>query len=467
MYSRWRTPIAVALLILMLTGLAFPQELLLKDQQLLVTMGNSITEMGEAADGYVSIMRKLLQTLYPEMTIYIVNVGISGNKVTDMSERFEQDVVQYRPQWVTISVGVNDVWHDFLRAQLQRSDLNGVPLPLFRQKLIAMVQRAQTAGIQVALFTTTIIKEDLSSAENRKLIDYNRTIRNVARDYKTLLVDMDQAFRQALQPYQKVGMADRGILTYDGVHMLPAGNWLMAKTALVAFGVPPARIDAIKPRIDLLIAEEKKSLAASLARYAEVNFEVGLPREGERRVVFYGSSSVDGWNLAQDFPGIPFLNRGIGGETSRQMVFRFQQDVIKLKPHAAIIFLGSCNDFWPDKQMLPAETKSNLIKMARLAQRHGIRLSFGAVSPVNDYLPGKNFIASHPVAEVQALNDWIRKFCQENGYIFVDFYSAVADSNGQLTREFTDDGMHCNASGYAQWKPLVIQALQELGAWKE
>ncbi|MDZ7263756.1 MAG: GDSL-type esterase/lipase family protein [candidate division KSB1 bacterium] len=443
------------------------QELLLKDRQLLVTMGNSITELGEEADGYVSIMRKVLQTLYPEQTVYIVNVGISGHKATDMSERLERDVLQYRPQWVTISVGVNDVWHDFLRAQLQRSDLSGVPLPLFRQKVIDMVQRSQAAGIQVALFTTTIIKEDLSSAENRKLIDYNQTIRKIARDHKTLLVDMDQAFRQALLLYQKPGMADRGVLTYDGVHMLPSGNWLMAKTALIAFGVPSARIDAIKPRIEALIAEEKKSLATSLARYAEVNFEVGLPREGERRVVFFGSSSVDGWNLAQDFPMIPFLNRGIGGETSRQMVFRFQPDVIKLKPHAVIIFLGSCNDFWPDKQMLPAETKSNLIKMARLAKRNGIQLAVGAISPVNDYLPGKDFIASHPVGEVQALNNWIKKFCQENGYYFVDFYSAVADSNGKLTSEFTEDGMHCNALGYAQWKPVVIQALKDLGAWKE
>ncbi|MCI0494337.1 GDSL-type esterase/lipase family protein, partial [candidate division KSB1 bacterium] len=451
MQNTLRSILFVSILTLLFVSIAQPQELLLKDQQIVVTLGNSITEQGENSDGYVSIMRKVLATLYPEQTIYIVNVGISGHKATDMSERFERDVLQYKPDWVTISVGVNDVWHDFLARERNRPDLQGVPLPLFQSKLIDMVKRSQSQGIRVALFTATVIKEDLSSLENKKLVEYNKAIRKIARDFNCLLLDTDQAFRQALNKFQSPGISDRGILTNDGVHMLPSGNWLMAETALKGFGIPEQRIRLAKPLVEKLIADEKKAIENNLARYQESNFEVGLPRENEKRVVFFGSSSVDGWNLAKDFPTIPLLNRGIGGETSRQMVMRFRQDVLNLKPYAAIIFLGSCNDFWEDKRMPTAETKSNIIKLARMADRNGIGLALGAISPVNDYLAGKDFIASHPVAAVQELNKWIKNFCETNNYVFVDFYSAVSDSNGKLTSEFTDDGMHCNSEGYARW----------------
>ncbi len=462
-----------ALLLLLLSLIAQPIlakdscDLLLQDKQLLITLGNSITQAGEKPEGYVSLMRKILDDLYPEQTVYIVNAGISGHKSTDMSERFERDVLQYSPDWVTISVGVNDVWHGFYDHHPKGDGPRGVPLPLFREKVIDMVARAQASGIRVALFTTTVIKEDLSSPENTKLVVYNKALRQIASKYNCLLVDMDKAFRRALEPYQKPGMKDRGILTSDGVHMLPPGNWLMAKTVLAAFGVPEKRIEMIRPRIKELVAEEKKALAKSLARYAECNYEVGMPRRNEKRLVFYGSSSVDLWNLARDFPHLPFLNRGIGGETTRQMVFRFRQDVIGLKPYAAIIFFGSCNDFWPKHKMPVAETKSNIIKMARAAKGAGIKLAFGAVSPVNDYLPGRDIVATHPIEKVQQLNDWIKDFCQQNGLVYVDFYSPVADSTGKLAKEFTNDGMHCNATGYAKWKPIVVRALKELGAWKD
>lgn len=442
-------------------------ELLLKDRQFLVTLGNSITEGGEWPGGYVSIMRTALDVLYPERTIYIVNAGIGGHKSTDMSERFERDVLQYQPDWVTISVGVNDVWHGFDESHPQGGGPGGVPLPLYKEKVIDMIKRAQAAGIQVTLFTTTVIMENLSSPENQKLVAYNAVVRELAKKYQCLLVDMDAAFRQALQPLQKSGMPDRGAFTNDGVHMLPAGNWLMAKTALITFGVPEERIELIKPQVDQAIAKEQQILHEHFSRYQESNHEVSLPQDEEMRVVFYGSSSVDMWNLAKDFPNVPFLNRGIGGETSRQLALRFRQDVADLKPYAAIIFFGSCNDFWSDNKMTPAETKSNIIKMARMAAAQNIKLAFGAVSPVNDYLPGKDYVTSHPVATVQALNAWIKDYCQKDGHLFIDFYSAVADSSGKLTAGYTDDGMHCNKDGYEKWKPLVVQALKDLGAWKE
>jgi lysophospholipase L1-like esterase len=156
------------------------------------------------------------------------------------------------------------------------------------------------------------------------------------------------------------------------------------------------------------------------------------------------------------------LNRGIGGETSRQMRLRFVQDVVALKPAAAIIFLGSGNDFWPDQRMSVVDTKSYLARIARLAKGSGIRLGIGSLMPVSDHLPGKDFVRTHPIPVVQGLNRWIQGLCQENGYIYIDFYSPLADQNGKLRREFTDDGMHCNAAGYAAWHPTLERALAEL-----
>jgi lysophospholipase L1-like esterase len=108
-----------------------------------------------------------------------------------------------------------------------------------------------------------------------------------------------------------------------------------------------------------------------------------------------------------------------------------------------------------------------MIKMAQYADRTGIKVAFGAISPVNDYIPGKDLLTSHPLDEVKALNDWIAGFCAQNGYEFIDFYSAVADEQGKLAEELTDDGMHCNAAGYNRWKPLVIQVLKNWDVWKD
>ncbi len=438
------------------------QELLLQDGDVVVTLGNSITELGESPAGYVNLMRKALAVLYPERHIYFVNAGISGHKATDMAERFQRDVLDHQPDWVTISVGVNDVWHGFLAKERNRPDLSAVPLPLFREKVIEMVRSAQAHKIRVALFTTTVIKENLASPENLALALYNRALREIAKKEKCLLVDQDAAFRAALAPLQKTGMSDMGALTCDGVHMLPTGDELMAKTALTALGVPRQRLEEGRGVIAAAVSRELEGLENSLARYAETNAETGVPCEGEKRVVFYGSSSVDMWNLAKDFPGVPILNRGIGGESTHQFWLRYRQDAAALKPYGMIFFCGSLNDMWPDKRMHMAETRANIARVARMAAGQGIKVAIGAIMPVNDYIPGKDeMLATHPVDRIQELNRWIEKLCAENGYEYVDFYTAVADSAGKLRREYTHDGMHCNPAGYAAWKPLVTNILKK------
>jgi len=440
----------------------FGSDFKINDKQQVIFLGNSITEMGESPDGYVSLIRTLVATLYPEKTIYILNAGIGGHKSVDMNARFQRDVLQFKPDWVTVSVGINDVWHDFLNKRPELKDLKGVPVDEFTTNLSQMIQRAQSSGIKVALFTTTVIGENLQSEENKRLADYNKRITKIARKNNCLLVDLNKAFHDALSGHQSNGMKTSGVLTTDGVHLNRAGNWLMARTILSAFGVPEKRIDQSQPLIEKLIRDQYERDNVNSARYAECNHEVGPPRSNEQRIVFYGSSSVDAWNLAKDFSTMSLLNRGIGGETTRQMIRRFHQDVLRLKPEAVILFYGSCNDFWEDKRMSPEETKLNTIRMVNMAKSNHINVAIGAISPVNDYLPGKDFIASHPINAVKDLNTWLKSYCESQDMPYIDFFSAVADSNEKLSAEYTYDGMHCNEHGYAKWKPLVLEALKGL-----
>lgn len=438
----------------------YGQQPLLQDGQVIVTLGNSITEGGERPEGYVNLLRRAMAVLYPEMAVYFVNAGIGGHKSTDMFDRYERDVLQVAPDWVTISVGVNDVWHGF-KDHPQGDGPLAVPLPQYKEKLVRMIELAKGRNIRVALFTATVIKEDLSSLENQKLLPYNQAVRDIAKKYKCVLVDQDAACRQILQPLQKPGMADRGVLTSDGVHMLASGNWLMAKTALIAFGVPAERLEKARPLIDKLVNADKEALQKNLARYETANYELGPAAAGAVRYVFYGSSSVERWRLKDDFSDLCFLNRGIGGEQSRQMVLRFRQDVLSLKPGGVILFLGSGNDFWPHQRMSLAETKANVLRMIRMAQGAGIKVAAGAIIPTNDYIPGKDLPATHPLDQVVAFNNWLKTYCAAHNVAYVDFYSAVADSAGKLRLEFSEDGMHCNAKGYAAMKPPLQQVLRE------
>jgi len=459
MQKRYVVRLSGVMLCLLLLGTAAAQPLLLRDQQVMVTLGNSITEGGESPEGYVSLMRKALEVLYPEMTVYIINAGISGHKSTDMYDRFDTDVLRWQPHWVTISVGVNDVWHGFYDNHPKGDGPRGVPLPVYREKVTAMVQRAQRHNARVALFTATVIKENLNSAENQKLVSYNQAIRDIAKKYKCVLVDQDAVCRRVLLPLQRPDMADRGILTSDGVHMLPAGNWLMARTCLIALGVEESRLDAAKPLIESLVTKDQQALQKSLERYSAQNHELSFASGPGKRVIFYGSSSVEAWPLHKDFPRSPLVNRGIGGETTRQLWLRFRQDVLQLNPTGVVIFLGSANDFWPEQRMCPSHTLANLSRMVRMARSKNIKVAVGAVMPVNDYLPGKNVLASHPIEKVQQLNRQIKEICADQQITFIDFYSSVADETGKLRRDYSDDGMHCNRKGYDAWKPLVEDVL--------
>lgn len=194
---------------------------MIRDGQKIVFLGDSITQ---AADGYVSVVEHMLGALVPGARVECVNAGIGGNKVTDMLARVDDDVISHCPGWVTVSVGINDVWHGPA----------GVPVELFRGKYEELVSRlAEHGSARLALFTTTVIGEDLRSEANQKLVPYNEFIRDTARRKNALLVDMNEAFRAAIAAWEAVGEGLR--FTTDGVHMTPVGNCLMALTLLRAW----------------------------------------------------------------------------------------------------------------------------------------------------------------------------------------------------------------------------------------
>lgn len=196
---------------------------LLEDGQKLVFLGDSITQ---ADDGYVRIVESIISALIPDMKLTYVNAGVSGNRVTNMLERINDDVIAHDPNWVTISVGVNDVWHGH----------EGVPIDVFRKKYDEMVkQLSKHTGTKLALFTTTVIGEELDNEDNVRVVEYNDHIRAVATKRKHLLVDMNEAFQTAISRWHKIGTDLR--LTVDGVHTNPIGAYLMAHTLAKAWGV--------------------------------------------------------------------------------------------------------------------------------------------------------------------------------------------------------------------------------------
>jgi acyl-CoA thioesterase-1 len=215
----------------------------------IVTMGDSITEAGGRPGGYVTLIGQYLSAIYPATPIEIVNAGISGHKSTDMQARFDRDVLQAKPDLVTINVGVNDVWHSFRDFQAHKdypdgSLPNGVPLPLYREKLEAMITAAQANGIKVVLLTPTVIHENLESPENQRLSGYLDAMKALGAAHHCPIVDLNGAFTRVIALYRTLAGPDRNLLTVDGVHMNAAGNQLMAWTILRGFGIPEADLAA-------------------------------------------------------------------------------------------------------------------------------------------------------------------------------------------------------------------------------
>ena len=203
---------------------------------------------------------------------------------------------------------------------------------------------------------------------------------------------------------------------------------------------------------------------ANFARYREANGKLAPSAKNENRIVFIGDSITDSWKLNEYFANRPYVNRGISGQTTPQMLIRFRPDVIELKPKVVVILAGT-NDISGNTGPTTIEAiQGNLTSMVELARANGINVVLASVMPVSDYnknAAGTQIIRTvlRPPAQIAALNMWIRQFCTERNLVYLDYFSAMADEKGFLKAEIANDGLHPNAKGYEIMKPLVEQAI--------
>lgn len=197
---------------------------------------------------------------------------------------------------------------------------------------------------------------------------------------------------------------------------------------------------------------------ANLAKYRDANAALPPPAAGEDRVVFIGNSITESWTpyFPSMFPGKPYIDRGISGQTTPQMLVRFRADVIALHPRVVVI-LGGTNDIAGNTGPSTLEMiEDNLASMAELARANGIAVVMSSVLPVRDY-PWKRGL--QPAQKIMALNAWMKDYAANHGDIYLDYHSAMSDPDGGMRTELSPDGVHPNEAGYRIMARLVEQAI--------
>jgi lysophospholipase L1-like esterase len=219
------------------------------------------------------------------------------------------------------------------------------------------------------------------------------------------------------------------------------------------------------PKSNCCLASTAQTLANQLldwnqlGRYHADNEKLKGQNEPQR-VVFMGDSITDAWRLTQYFPGKPYVNRGISGQTTAQMLVRMFEDVIDLKPAAVIIFAGT-NDVARNNGPQTIEmVEENFMAMTELAQAHGIKVILCALSPVSDYTPQKK-TDGRPPADILKLNTWLKEYAGRNHAVYADYFAALADDKGMLKDGFSRDGLHPNEKGYELMAPVAAGAIQQ------
>jgi lysophospholipase L1-like esterase len=242
----------------------------------------------------------------------------------------------------------------------------------------------------------------------------------------------------------------------------------LAFAALVIPTLASAQLveDYNPPHANCCLASTAQTLANQLldwnqlGRYHADNEKLKAQPADPGRVVFMGDSITDGWKLAQYFPGKPYVNRGISGQTTPQMLVRMFEDVINLKPAAIIIYAGT-NDVARNTGPSTIEmVEENFQAMSELAMAHGIKVIICSITPVSDYGPRK-MTDGRPPADILKLNAWLKAYAAKIHAVYCDYFAAVVDDKGMLKEGISRDGLHPNEKGYELMTPVAAAAIQQ------
>jgi lysophospholipase L1-like esterase len=194
--------------------------------------------------------------------------------------------------------------------------------------------------------------------------------------------------------------------------------------------------------------------------FAAENAALGAPGDDEARIVFLGDSITAGWSDAMPafFEGKPYIERGIGGQTTPQILARFRADVVDLEPAAVVILAGTNDIAGNSGQVTNKMIQDNLASMAEIATANDIRVILASILPASDYpwSPGLQ-----PAGRIAAINSWIRTYADENDHLYLDYYSALVNDQGGMQAAYTTDGVHVNAAGYAVMAGLAETSIAE------
>ena len=273
----------------------------------------------------------------------------------------------------------------------------------------------------------------------------------------------------------------------------PAGlTWMVAVAMMCLCEAEPASAQVVEeynpPRANCCLLNTARSLADQLqdwnqlGRYHQANEQLKQQPVPSGRVVFMGDSITDFWNLPESFPGKPYLNRGIGGQVTAQMLVRMYPDVLNLKPAAMVLLAGTNDVARNNGPVTLAMIEEDIMAMTELAQLHGIKVLLSSVTPISDYpylsqqngppapaVPGgrgapprQKMTEGRPPSDILKLNAWMKEYAAKVNATYVDYFSAMVDDRGWLKDGISADGLHPNAEGYKIMAAVLAAALQKV-----
>jgi lysophospholipase L1-like esterase len=248
----------------------------------------------------------------------------------------------------------------------------------------------------------------------------------------------------------------------SGATLTALAAWMLLSSGAAATTPPTPSAARHREEWRRSRSDADKSDFAQLGHYRAANERLTPPAAGERRVVFFGDSITEAWPLERDFPGKPYVNRGISGQTTSQLLLRLHEDVIDLGARAVVILAGTNDIAGNTGDISLEEIEENFEAMAEVARAHDVRVIFSSILPVHNYTPGseQNF-EPRPTETIVALNHWLERYCHAHGLVYLDYFSAMLDEHGLMRRDLADKGLHPNAAGYEVMTPLAARAIEQ------